>query len=140
MAGTAAMITADEFSAEVVARGISIVTGVPCSYLAGPIKNLTDQGRYIPAANEGAAVAIACGASAAGARSAVMAQNSGLGNLVNPLTSLQATYRIPLLVFMSMRGWPDPANDEPQHTIMGGITHRMLDLIGARHWTLQPSI
>jgi phosphonopyruvate decarboxylase len=134
------LIPADEFSAEVVTRGFNVIAGVPCSYLAGPIKNLTDQGRYIPAANEGAAVAIACGAAAGGTRSAVIAQNSGFGNLVNPLTSLQATYRIPLLVFMTLRGWPDPAGDEPQHALMGSITHRMLDLIGARHWTLQPSL
>jgi len=134
-----ALIGADEFAAEVVSRGFGVVAGVPCSYLAGPIKHLTDRGRYIPAANEGAALAIACGAAAGGTRAAVIAQNSGFGNLVNPLTSLQATYRIPLLVFMTLRGWPDPAGDEPQHAVMGGITHRMIDLIGIRHWTLQPS-
>jgi phosphonopyruvate decarboxylase len=32
-----------------------------------------------------------------------MLQNSGLGNLVNPLTSLVALYGLPVLTFVSMR-------------------------------------
>jgi len=130
------MITTDRFCDEIAARNIVFVSGVPCFYFSGPIERLTSKGRYVPAANEGAALALAAGATAAGARSAVIAQNSGLGNLINPLTSLHMTYSIPVLVFMSLRGWPDPRHDEPQHAVMGTSTHRLLDAIDVAHWTL----
>ena len=132
------MIEAGDFCQALAERRIEYVTGVPCSYLAGPIGALSRQGRYVPAVSEGAALALACGAVAAGVRAAVIAQNSGLGNLINPLTSLQAPYAIPLWVFMSLRGWPDPGADEPQHSIMGTSTHSTLDALEVRHWTLGP--
>jgi phosphonopyruvate decarboxylase len=134
------VIPADRFCSALDARGVDLVTGVPCSYLAGPIELLTRAGRYLPAANEGAAVALAGGVVATGSRAAVISQNSGLGNLLNPLTSLHMTYRIPLLVFLSLRGWPDPMQDEPQHRVMGRATHGLLDALGVTHWTLRPSV
>ena len=130
------MISNDDFCDALDERGIDFVAGVPCSYFSGPIERLTREGRYLPAANEGAALAAAAGAAVTGRRSAVIAQNSGLGNLVNPLTSLTQTYGIPVLVFMSLRGWPDPSQDEPQHAVMGGSTHRLLDAVGVPHVTV----
>jgi phosphonopyruvate decarboxylase len=67
---------------------------------------------------------------------AILAQNSGLGNLINPLSSLAFPFRIPLLAFVTLRGWPDPARDEPQHAMMGAATHALLDAIGVWHHTL----
>ena len=131
------MIPATPFCDLLTDHGVTLVTGVPCSYLAAPLSRLTDEGRYVPAANEGAAVVIAAGAALAGTRGAVLAQNSGLGNMVNPLTSLLLPYAIPALVFMSLRGWPDARADEPQHAVMGGATHRLLDVLGVPHWTLR---
>ncbi|GGM41582.1 thiamine pyrophosphate enzyme [Longimycelium tulufanense] len=131
------MITPEDFTASLAAHGVDFVTGVPCSYFTGPIAQLTEQNRYVPAANEGAALAIAAGAAASGRRGAVLAQNSGFGNLINPLTSLLIPYDIPVLVFMTLRGWPDPGQDEPQHAVMGTSTHPMLDAMGVRHWTLR---
>jgi len=93
-------------------------------------------GRYLPAPNEGAALAIAAGAALAGDQMGVLIQNSGLGNLINPLTSLVMPYRIGVAVFMSLRGWPDPARDEPQHAVMGSTSHALLDALGVWHWTL----
>ncbi|QFZ19546.1 phosphonopyruvate decarboxylase [Saccharothrix syringae] len=130
------MIPVGEFVDALDAHGIGHHTGVPCSYLAGPIAHLSRRGRYLPAANEGAAVALAAGAWAGGTPTAVFAQNSGLGNMINPLTSLVLPYRLPLLVFLSLRGWPDPDADEPQHRVMGRATHRLLDTLGVPHWTL----
>ena len=63
---------------------------------------------FINATNEGDAVALACGAVMAGKRSVVMFQNSGLGNALNPLTSLNYTFKIPLLLIIALRG--DPHN------------------------------
>ncbi|MGW4562793.1 phosphonopyruvate decarboxylase [Streptomyces sp. NPDC004561] len=130
------MITAQRFCDELHEHGIDFVTGVPCSFFSGPITRLTREGRYVPAPNEGSALALAAGAAAAGRRTAVVAQNSGLGNQINPLTSLSMTYRIPTLVFMSLRGWPDPAGDEPQHEVMGATTLPILATLGVRHRVL----
>lgn len=132
------MITAQEFLDALEERGFTASSGVPCSHFGGPIALLSQrQGQYVPAANEGAALAIAAGFSLAGRASYVMLQNSGLGNLVNPLTSLVMTYRIPVLTFVSLRGWPDPASDEPQHAVMGPLCHPLLDELGIPHWTLR---
>jgi phosphonopyruvate decarboxylase len=130
------VIGADRFCDELADRGIDFVAGVPCSFFSAPIERLTREGRYVPAANEGSALALAAGAAVGGARAVVIAQNSGLGNLINPLTSLGMTYDIPVLMFVSLRGWPDPAGDEPQHAVMGVTTHGLLDALGVPNWTL----
>jgi phosphonopyruvate decarboxylase len=118
--------------------GVTLVSGVPCSSFAGPIRLLGDHPsvHYVAAANEGAALAVAAGAGLAGARAAVIVQNSGFGNLVNPLTSLALPYRIPLLVFVSMRGWPTAGPGEPQHHWMGRVVAPWLDTLEIPHWTL----
>jgi phosphonopyruvate decarboxylase len=132
-------IQPEEFCAELDRRGVGLVTGVPCSYFAGPLRLLEQQpGGYLAAANEGAALAVAAGAELAGTRAAVVLQNSGFGNLVNPLTSLAMPFGIPLLVFMSLRGWPDPGQDEPQHAVMGATTTALLDVLDVPHWILEP--
>ncbi|UGY91628.1 phosphonopyruvate decarboxylase [Streptomyces gobiensis] len=132
------MIAAEDFCSELEGRGFHFASGVPCSFFGGPIAHLSrTPGRYVPAANEGGALATAAGAALAGRRSYVMLQNSGLGNLVNPLTSLVMTYRIPVLTFVSLRGWPDPAQDEPQHEVMGTKTIPLLEMFGLPHWLLR---
>lgn len=129
------MITAEEFVAACARHGFTMAVGVPCSYFAGPIALLTRRGCYVPAANEGIACAVAAGAVASGGRAVVLAQNSGLGNLLNPLTSLLLPYRIPVLFFLSMRGWPDGRSDEPQHAVMGTTSERLLEDLGLwRRW------
>lgn len=125
------MIEAGSFVSAAAARGFSIYSGVPCSYLT-PFINYTigsGQLRYVAAANEGDAVAIAAGAELAGCGGVAMFQNSGLGNAVNPLTSLTWTFRIPILLIVTWRGEPGGHADEPQHELMGQITPRMLELM-----------
>jgi phosphonopyruvate decarboxylase len=135
------MITAAAFCDELQRRRVTFVTGVPCSYFNGPINLLErQQSGYVAAANEGAALAMAAGAELRGVRSAVLIQNSGFGNLVNPLTSLLAVFDLPVLTFMSLRGWPDPADDEPQHAVMGRTSHGLLDVLDVPHWTLEPHV
>ena len=125
------MITADAFIAAAGARGFDFYTGVPCSFLTPLINGvLSDRAlRYVGAASEGEAVAIAAGAWLAGRRTVVMCQNSGLGNAVNPLTSLNAPFLIPTLFVTTWRGQPGLA-DEPQHEVMGQITHDLIRLMG----------
>ncbi len=124
------MITAAQFIDAAHARGFDFYTGVPCSFLTPLINGvLSDRTlRYVGAASEGEAVAVAAGAWLAGRRTVVMCQNSGLGNAVNPLTSLNAPFRIPTLFVTTWRGQPG-LKDEPQHEVMGRITHALLRLM-----------
>ena len=119
-------------SARSRAAGFGLWTGVPCSYLTSFIDEvIADRDTtYVPAANEGDGVAIAAGARLGGLPSVVMMQNSGLGNAVNPLSSLCDTLHIPVLLIVTLRGDPDGAADEPQHARMGRITTALLDLLG----------
>jgi phosphonopyruvate decarboxylase len=133
------MISAEAFCSQLDHLGIRLVVGVPCSYFGGPLQLLERQsGRYVAAVNEGSALAIAAGAELAGRRSAVILQSSGFGNLVNPLTSLVLTFNIPVLIFMSLRGWPDPSHDEPQHAVMGRTSMDLLDVLDVPYWIMEP--
>jgi len=128
------MITADAFLEAASARGFDFYCGVPCSFLTPLINRVISDPalRYVGAASEGEAVGIAAGAWLAGRKSVVMCQNSGLGNMINPLTSLNWPFRIPSLLIVTWRGQPG-LKDEPQHELMGGITGAMLDVIGVPH-------
>jgi phosphonopyruvate decarboxylase len=124
------VIRADEFLDAARARGFDFYTGVPCSFLT-PLINRVIGARdldYVGAASEGEAVAIAAGAWLAGRKTVVMCQNSGLGNAVNPLTSLNFPFRIPTMLIVTWRGQPG-LKDEPQHELMGQITGELLDTI-----------
>jgi len=125
------MIRASEALERFHEAGLDLFSGVPCSYLTPLIDAVIDSTRlrYVGAANEGDAVAVAAGARLAGRGSVVLFQNSGLGNAVNPLTSLTHTFRIPVLVLTTWRGRPDGAPDEPQHEVMGAVTPAMLELM-----------
>src|SRR5690606_18028084 len=89
---------------------------------------------YVGAASEGEAVAIAAGAWLAGRKTVVMCQNSGLGNCVNPLTSLNYPFRIPTLLITTWRGQPG-VQDEPQHELMSQITQSLMELLRVRAMT-----
>lgn len=121
-------------------HGADVFTGVPCSFLQPLINFAIDNPgvSYVPLNNEGEALAFACGAYLAGRRPIVMFQNSGLGNMINPLTSLAHPFRIPLLLICSWRGRPGMA-DEPQHELMGMISSQLLSLVGVENETLPDS-
>ena len=122
------MIQASDFIEPAKALGFHSWAGVPCSFLTPFINSVIDdpEMQYVSAANEGDAVAIASGAALAGRRSVAMMQNSGLGNAVSPLSSLNWVFRIPVLLIVTLRGEPG-LTDEPQHELMGQITGRILD-------------
>lgn len=115
-------------------RGFDFWTGVPCSFLTPVINAVIGDAStgYVGAASEGEAMAIAAGAWLAGKETVVMCQNSGLGNAVNPLTSLNWPFRIPTLMLVTWRGQPG-LSDEPQHELMGAITADMLDVLRVPH-------
>ncbi|MBC7951580.1 MAG: phosphonopyruvate decarboxylase [Rhodospirillaceae bacterium] len=130
------MIKAQDFIAAARDVGIDFFTGVPCSYLTPLINRvISDPGTpYVGATSEGEAMAIAAGAWFGGRLPVVMCQNSGLGNTVNPVTSLNYPFRIPALMVVTWRGEPG-FPDEPQHDVMGEVTHALLDTIRVPHAT-----
>ncbi len=128
------MIEAQGFIDAAASRGLDFWSGVPCSFLTPLINRVASGGagtqnapHYVGAASEGEAVAIASGAWLGGRGGVVICQNSGLGNAVNPLTSLNHPFRIPLLLIVTWRGQPG-LPDEPQHVLMGRITQDLLGL------------
>ncbi|MEF2968089.1 phosphonopyruvate decarboxylase [Paenibacillus sp. M1] len=108
--------------------GFNFYSGVPCSFLQNLINYAINDCEYIMAANEGDAVAVCAGAYLGGRKSVFLCQNSGLTNAISPLTSLNYTFRIPVLGFVSLRG-ESGLKDEPQHELMGQITTDLLDVM-----------
>ena len=115
--------------------GVDFFTGVPDSLL----KPLNDTlwatygltGAHVVAANEGGAVGLAAGHYiATGHPAMVYLQNSGIGNIVNPVASLlhQKVYGIPCVFVVGWRGEPG-IKDEPQHAFQGTVTREMLELL-----------
>lgn len=134
------MISADKFLTPARELGFNFFTGTPCSYLK-PFLNYildTDGFDFVDSVNEGEAVAIAAGATIAGKRAVVMFQNSGLGNAVNPFTSLTFTFNLPVLVITTLRGEPGGTHDEPQHELMGQITIEILEVMRLK-WAYFPN-
>lgn len=133
------MIRADQFLNPARELGFNFYTGTPCSYLKPFINYVidTDGFDFIDSVNEGDAVAIAAGATVGGKRAVVMFQNSGLGNAVNPLTSLTYTFNLPVMIITTLRGEPGGAADEPQHELMGQITTTMLETMKIK-WAYFP--
>ena len=124
------MITADAFLQEAKSKGFNFFTGVPCSFLTPLINGVLNDAdtAYVAAASEGEAVAIAAGAWLCGRETVVMFQNSGLGNAVNPLTSLNFPFQIPTLIICTWRAGPG-LQDEPQHELMGQITPDLFEVM-----------
>lgn len=133
------MISADKFLNPAKELGFNFFTGTPCSYLKPFINYVIDADGFdfVDSVNEGDAVAIAAGATLGGKRAVVMFQNSGLGNAVNPLTSLTYTFNIPVMVITTLRGEAGGPADEPQHELMGQITTAMLDTMKLK-WSFFP--
>ncbi len=126
------MLNTYEFGQKLKNLGFSFYSGVPCSFLNSLINYAINECNYIMSANEGDAVATCSGAALTGQKSVVLMQNSGLGNAISPLTSLNYIFKIPILGFISLRG---DGQDEPQHELMGEITTSMLSLIKVK-WEL----
>jgi phosphonopyruvate decarboxylase len=134
------VIDAHVLTEKLGAIGFEVFSGLPCSYLTPLINTVIADPEidYVGVTNEGDAVAVACGAALGGKLGVVLFQNSGLGNAVSPLTSLTATFGIPLLVLVTWRGQPGGATDEPQHGLMGSITPQLLELMDIP-WDTLPS-
>ncbi|MDB4491590.1 phosphonopyruvate decarboxylase [bacterium] len=127
-------IPCEDFLGWLAARDVDFYTGVPDSLLKPLCFYLADNAgdKHVLAANEGGAVALACGYHlATGKVPLVYMQNSGQGNAVNPLLSLADpdVYSIPMLLLIGWRGEPG-TKDEPQHVKQGKVTVSLLEEMG----------
>ena len=126
------MIQSDYLFKALAERGIHFFAGVPDSLLKDFCAYVTDhvnESHHVITANEGNAVALSAGYYlGTGQPSLVYLQNSGLGNTVNPLLSLNdpEVYGLPVLLMIGWRGEPG-VKDEPQHIKQGRITPALLD-------------
>ena len=133
------MIEVSKFCGFLEDENISFYTGVPDSQLKPFCDFITAKwgtdGNHIIAVNEGNAVALAAGHFlATGKVGLVYMQNSGLGNAVNPITSLTdpEVYGIPVIYMIGWRGQPG-VKDEPQHIKQGQITEQLLNILGIQY-------
>lgn len=118
-------------------------TGVPDSQLRALCDYLMnrygiDEKHHIIAANEGNCAALAAGYHlATGKVPVVYMQNSGEGNIINPVASLlnEKVYAIPMIFVIGWRGEPG-VHDEPQHIYQGEITLKLLDTMNIRYIVL----
>ena len=124
-----------DFISQIKILEMSFYTGVPdsqlkplCNYL---INTYGISNNHIIAANEGNAVALAAGYHlSTGKIPCVYLQNSGLGNIINPVASLlnDKVYGIPCVFVVGWRGEPN-VHDEPQHVFQGEVTLKMLEVM-----------
>ena len=133
------MIQTEAFGDRLLHHGYRFASGVPCSFLKYLINDAINRMRYIGAANEGDAVAIASGVHLGGQKCIVLMQNSGLTNAISPLTSLNFPFQLPVLGFVSLRGEAG-LNDEPQHELTGAVTDKMLEISGVSYAYLSPDM
>lgn len=125
------MISSDFFWKTLRKKKFSFFAGVPCSILEPVLSDIPKDIRYVNAVREDAALGAASGASVCGVKSAILIQNSGLGNIINALTSFNLIYKIPVLLIITWRG--HNGNDAPEHLIMGDIMLKLLKTMRIPH-------
>ena len=135
------MISPKFFYDTLAGYGIDFYAGVPDSLLKNLCAYITDHAdaaHNIIAANEGGAMGLAAGHYlATGQIPVVYMQNSGEGNIINPLASLTDpdVYNIPVLLVIGWRGKPG-VHDEPQHVKQGKVTTGLLNVMGIDYTAL----
>ena len=126
------MIRPTYFYELLIKNGTDFFAGVPDSLLKNLCAYITDNApaeNHIISANEGSATGLATGYHlATGKIPMIYMQNSGEGNMVNPLLSIADpdVYSIPMLIVIGWRGEPG-VHDEPQHVKQGKVTCALLD-------------
>ena len=121
----------DNLFQKLVSEGYNFFTGVPDSALKVFQNNIIESDfEHVIATNEGQVVGIAFGAEVAGKKSCVYLQNSGLGNIINPITSLCAPFEIKPLLVIGHR------HTLEQHKVMGETDEKILQTIGYQNYII----
>ena len=131
---------AQSFWGVLKARGLNFFSGVPDSTFGNAYNFMVNdpEVRYVPAVREDAALGVASAAYFSGKLGGVMMQNSGIGNIINTLTSFSLMYKIPALLVVGWRGYGGPPNDAPEHWIMGVKTPQIFDLLEMPYEVMEP--
>jgi sulfopyruvate decarboxylase subunit alpha len=115
--------------------GIDFAASVPCVNLQQLLTRINEDQDiiHVPVTREEEGVGLCAGAWMGGRRPALLMQNSGLGNCINALASLDLLYGIPLLMIISHRG----CADEPivGQVPMGRLTVPLLDAMQIPHFS-----
>ena len=121
----------DELFEKIKNEGYNFFTGVPDSGLKSFQNFIIDSGfQHTIATNEGQAIGIAFGAELAGKKTCVYLQNSGLGNIINPLTSLCMPFEVYPLLIIGHR------HTLEQHKVMGDVDEEILKIIGYKNYII----
>ena len=111
--------------------GYNFFTGVPDSALKDFQNDiLKSKFEHVIATNEGQAIGIAFGAELTGKKSCIYLQNSGLGNIINPLTSLCMPFKVEPLLVIGHR------HTLEQHKVMGETDEKILKAIGYTNYII----
>ena len=125
-------IKADSFVEILKTFSFNNISGVPDSTF-GNLFNIIDGDpdiNYFRANREDTALGIASGFSISNKNSCVIMQNSGIGNIINPLTSFNLIYKINTLIIVGWRGYGGKPNDAPEHWVMGEKTLEYFKMLG----------
>jgi len=131
------------FQGFITKNKLKFITGIPDSTLTF-LENLIKKTKisHKVSVNEGNAIAMACGYYLKTKKIPIIyMQNSGLGNAINPLTSLvnKEVYSIPMLILLGWRGCAG-SQDEAQHKLMGKITLKLLNLMNLNYTIINKDI
>lgn len=107
----------------------------PCGILA-PLIDAIDGEHCQTISREDIAIGLATGFALGGARTAVLMQNSGLGQSINALASLACPYNVPMTLVVSLRGTDNDTTAE--NAAMGRVTEPLLKELGIPTTILQP--
>ncbi|MBS83215.1 MAG: phosphonopyruvate decarboxylase [Gammaproteobacteria bacterium] len=135
------MIDSSFFYNNLIKEDIKFFTGVPDSLLKNICFYISDKEKnnnHIITANEGNALSLGIGYYLATKKlPLIYMQNSGLGNIINPLLSLadKDVYSIPMILLIGWRGEPN-IHDEPQHKKQGKITLKLLKTMDVPYYII----
>ena len=133
------MININEFLLTLKKSKIDFFTGVPDSLFSDLCSKLEKKNQHVPATNEGSAIGLAIGYNLSTNKlPLVYLQNSGIGNIVNPISSLvhKKIFNIPLFLIIGWRGEikkNKQLKDEPQHIHQGQITEKLLKILHIKY-------
>jgi sulfopyruvate decarboxylase subunit alpha len=107
--------------------GVDFAASVPCINLGRLLDLVSSDPEilHLPVTREEEGVGVAAGAWMGGKRPAILMQNSGLGNMINALASLNLLYGLPLLMIISHRGLE--GENIAAQVPMGRLTPKLLE-------------
>ncbi|EHP89104.1 sulfopyruvate decarboxylase subunit alpha [Methanotorris formicicus] len=114
--------------------GIDFIASVPCANLKNLLNLIYNDEEiiHVPVTREEEGFGVCAGAHLSGKKTALLMQNSGLGNSINAIGSLYKVYDIPILLIISHRG--DLKEKIPAQIPMGQWTKKLLDVLNIPYY------